>query len=74
GINECLPGCSDCAFQSFCGADPIHNHTTQGDLYGYRPTNTFCQKNMEIIRYLIELMDSDNKIIKIFESWVKQRD
>ncbi len=73
GINESLVGCSDCAFQSYCGADPIHNHATQGDMLGYRPTSTFCNKNMEIIRYLIELMDSDKRIAKIFESWVKQR-
>lgn len=73
GINESLPGCSDCAFQAYCGADPIHYHATQGDMYGYRPTSTFCQKNMEIIRYLIELMDKDKTIAKIFESWVKSR-
>jgi His-Xaa-Ser system radical SAM maturase HxsB len=73
GINESYVGCSDCAFQSYCGADPIHNHATQGDLIGYRPTSTFCQKNMEIIRYLFELMDSDIRIKKIFESWVKKR-
>jgi His-Xaa-Ser system radical SAM maturase HxsB len=73
GINESLPGCADCAFQSYCGADPIHNHATQDDFYGYRPTNTFCQKNMEIIRYLIELMESDIRIARIFETWVKSR-
>jgi His-Xaa-Ser system radical SAM maturase HxsB len=73
GINESLPGCADCAFQSYCGADPIHNHATQGDMLGYRPTSTFCHKNMEIIRYLIELMDSDKRIAKIFETWIKPR-
>ena len=73
GVNESLPGCAECAFQSYCGADPIHNHATQRDMLGYRPTSTFCQKNMEIIRYLIELMDSDKRIAKIFEGWVKPR-
>ena len=69
--NEALTGCSECAFQQYCGADPVHNHATQGDMYGYRPNSDFCQKNMEIIRYLIELMESDNRIKKIFESWAK---
>ena len=73
GTNESLPGCSECAFQMYCGADPVHHHATQGDMIGYRPTSTFCQRNMEIIRYLIELMDSDKKIKTIFESWVKPR-
>lgn len=69
GINESLPGCSDCAFQNYCGADPVMNHTTQGDMIGYRPTSSFCQKNMEIIRYLIDLMDRDKKIERIFYNW-----
>lgn len=73
GINESLPGCSECAFQSYCGADPIHHHATQGDLYGFRPTSTFCDKNMEIIRYLFDLMDQDKRIAKIFERWVVRR-
>jgi His-Xaa-Ser system radical SAM maturase HxsB len=72
GVNESLPGCSDCAFQSYCGADPVHNYATQGDMVGYRPTNTFCHRNMEIIRYLIELMDNDSRVRLIFESWVKK--
>ena len=67
--NESLAGCSECAFQQYCGADPVHNHATQGDMYGHRPTSDFCQKNMEIIRYLIELMDGDEKIRLIFERW-----
>jgi His-Xaa-Ser system radical SAM maturase HxsB len=70
--NESLPGCSECAFQTYCGSDPVHNHATQGNIWGYRPTSTFCQKNMELIRYLIELMDSDKKVKKIFESWIRQ--
>ncbi|SEO00717.1 His-Xaa-Ser system radical SAM maturase HxsB [bacterium A37T11] len=69
-INESLPGCSECAFQPYCGADPVFNHATQGDIYGYRPTSAFCQKNMEIIRHLFLLMDSDKRIEKIFHSWV----
>ncbi len=69
--NEALTGCSECAFQQYCGADPVHNHATQGDMYGYRPNSDFCQKNMEIIRYLIELMESDIRIKRIFESWAK---
>lgn len=69
--NESLAGCSECAFQQYCGADPVHNHATQGNMYGYRPNSDFCNKNMEIIRYLIELMESDERIRKIFENWAR---
>lgn len=69
--NENLPGCSECAFQAYCGSDPVHNHATQNDIWGYRPTNTFCQKNMEVIRYLIELTESDTRVKDVFENWIK---
>jgi len=68
-INESLAGCSECAFQQYCGADPVHNHATQGDMYGFRPTSDFCKKNMEIIEYLMELLHSDDETRKILERW-----
>lgn len=68
-INESITGCSDCAFQTYCGADPVHNWAAQGDLYGYRPTSDFCIKNMEIFRYLIELIDNKD-VLPIFHSWI----
>ena len=68
--NETLAGCADCALQQYCGADPVHNWATQGDIYGFRPTSDFCEKNMEIIRYLFELMDSDPQVKRIFENWI----
>ena len=67
---EALPGCCDCAFQSFCGADPIFNHTTQGDIVGHRPTSAFCTKNMEIIKHLFGLIRSEDDFVKrLFMSW-----
>jgi His-Xaa-Ser system radical SAM maturase HxsB len=68
--NESLAGCSECAFQAYCGADPVHNHATQGFMYGHRPTSDFCHKNMETIRYLLELYDSDADVQKVFRSWL----
>src|SRR5205085_12143135 len=36
--SEVMPGCSECAFVPFCGADPVFHWATQGDLMGHRPT------------------------------------
>ncbi|SFO54872.1 His-Xaa-Ser system radical SAM maturase HxsB [Chitinophaga sp. YR627] len=69
-LNESLPGCSECAFQSYCGADPVFNYATQGDMYGFRPDNAFCQRNMELIQYIITLMEDDKQVEKIFRSWI----
>ena len=71
--NESLAGCSDCAFQAYCGADPVHNHATQGNMYGYRPTSTFCHRNMEVIRYIFERMHQDKKVEKIFRNWIARK-
>ena len=69
---ETLPGCSDCAFQSYCGADPVFHHATQGDIFGHRPTSNHCKKNMEIIQHLFEYIESgDEQILKIFLSWIR---
>lgn len=68
--NESLSGCSECAFQNYCGADPVFNYATQDNIFGHRPTSAFCQKNMEIIRYLFELMDNDKKVEQIFRNWI----
>ena len=70
--NECLPGCSDCAFQPYCGADPVRNLSEQGDMIGHRPSNEMCKKNKAIIHYLFELLttgDDDTK--RILWSWAK---
>lgn len=72
--NESLPGCSDCAFQSYCGADPVFNHATQGDIVGHRPTSDFCQRNMTIISHLLSLLETGGEDVRrILWSWVVPR-
>jgi His-Xaa-Ser system radical SAM maturase HxsB len=72
--NEALPGCADCAFQSYCGSDPVFHYATQGDLYGSRPTSAFCFKNMEILKHLFGLIASDDRdLMRIFFSWIRQQ-
>jgi His-Xaa-Ser system radical SAM maturase HxsB len=68
-VNECLAGCADCGFQAYCGSDPVRNHAQNGDIEGYRPSSTFCETNMEIIRFLLELIDSDPEAEAIFRRW-----
>jgi His-Xaa-Ser system radical SAM maturase HxsB len=68
--NESLAGCSNCAFQIYCGADPVHNYATQGEFYGKRYSNAFCSRNKEIFSYLFELIDKNPDVFKVFKSWV----
>lgn len=73
-VNESLAGCADCGFQSYCGADPVFHYASQGDFEGHRALSTFCKKNMEIIRYLFDLIDENGKeLLPIFYSWINNR-
>lgn len=67
---EGSPGCSDCAFLPYCGSDPVYHHATQGDKVGHKPTSRFCQKNMSIMRHLIQLMEDDAEARQVLESWI----
>jgi uncharacterized protein len=71
---ETLPGCASCAFQMYCGADPIRNYVETGDIVGHRPTSDFCKKNVGIIEYLFEkLRKNDDGVTDVFFSWVTKR-
>ena len=71
---ETMPLCSECAFQMYCGADPVRNHSVQGDLMGHRPTSEFHRINYQIIRHLLELIKkNDRDIMNVFWSWITNR-
>jgi His-Xaa-Ser system radical SAM maturase HxsB len=73
-VLESLPGCSDCAFQQYCGCDPLENYTTQGRTIGHRPTSEFHHRNRAIIEHLLRLYHgSDESARRIFWSWVQNR-
>jgi uncharacterized protein len=73
-IAECLPKCSDCAYRPFCGGDPINHYALQKDEIGHRPTSIFCNKNMGIIKYLLDLVeDADDELKDIFYSWIYRK-
>lgn len=70
--NEALAGCSDCPIKAYCGADPVRNHSTQGDMYGFRPSSFVCKKNKAIIEYLISLIiERGEEVMPIFRSWLR---
>jgi uncharacterized protein len=71
---ECLPQCSDCAFNVWCGADPVRNHATQGRLVAYKPTDDFCVKNKAIIGYLLDkAVNGDEHVQDALWSWITRR-
>lgn len=68
---EYIAGCSDCAFQQYCGADPVRNYTTQGDEYGNRPSSLFCKFHKKVFEYLFEMIDlRKDEVLQVFRSWI----
>jgi uncharacterized protein len=68
-MTECVPGCADCAYQPYCGADPVRHYRTQGDPVGFKPTSDFCQKHQRVFEHLIGLLEDDPQARRVLTSW-----
>jgi uncharacterized protein len=67
---ETMPGCSECAFAPYCGADPVFNWATQCDIVGYRPTSEFCKRQIGMFEYLFDLLrDGDPFMRRLLFAW-----
>ena len=64
-----VPMCADCAFEQYCGADPVYHHAMQGDFVGHKPTSDFCRRNMAIFRDLISRMEGNPETSRLFRQW-----
>ena len=70
---ETMPGCSDCAYAPYCGADPVFNWSTQGDIVGFRPTSAFCARQMGTFRLLFEgIRGNDAYVRRLFLAWAAE--
>lgn len=74
GDAELLPGCRDCAFVPYCGADPVFHVATQNDPVGHRPTSEFCHRHTGLFHILFEYLAQRNPdTMRIFLSWMRHR-
>jgi len=67
-----VPMCSDCAFEPYCGADPVYLHAIHKDVVGRKPESSFCHRNMTIFKHLIDLMRNDPEAKRIFMGWANR--
>lgn len=73
GVNDSLPGCCDCAFAPYCGADPVRRYQVTGSIYGRPGQDEYCAKNKGIISLLIKkLLNSDSETKAILMRWGMQ--
>ena len=66
------PMCHDCAFESYCGADPVYHYAMHGDFVGRKPESDFCRRNMETFRYLLLKMENDPFVKQLFIRWANR--
>ena len=66
------PMCHDCAFEPYCGADPVFHWALYKDHVGRKPESEFCRRNMAIFRHLITLMESDPFVKRLFLRWANR--
>lgn len=73
-VAEELPGCRDCAFVPYCGADPVHHAHMQGDPIGTRSESEFCGRHMGLFGLLFDrIAEGDPETLRTFASWAFQR-
>ena len=63
------PMCNDCAFEPYCGADPVYHYATSGDFVGRKPVSDFCRRNMAIFKLLLERYETDEHARSVFLAW-----
>jgi len=63
------PMCNDCAFEPWCGSDPVFHWGQHRDMVGRKPESEFCQRNMHIFRGLIHRMEADPFVRRLFIRW-----
>lgn len=66
---ECMPGCSECAFRTYCGVDVFRNYLETGSIANARPDSFFCKKQKGIFEYIFSKLE-DQDFLNIIHSWI----
>jgi His-Xaa-Ser system radical SAM maturase HxsB len=71
GLAETRPGCSECVFVPYCGADPVHMKATLGDPFAEPMKSSHCTRHMGLFRILFRhLAEADPSTMRTFLAWV----
>jgi uncharacterized protein len=68
-LTQCAPECSDCVFESHCGADPVYHHATQRDPVGIKPLSEFCARQKGVMSLLLDILDNEPENALILRRW-----
>jgi uncharacterized protein len=65
------PMCATCAFEPYCGADPVFHHATAGDFTGHKALSAFCQRNTGLFTLLLRRMRDDPYTRDLLRRWAQ---
>jgi uncharacterized protein len=65
------PMCATCAFEPYCGADPVFHHATMGDFTGHKALSAFCRRNMGVFILLLRKMRDDPYFRDLMRRWAQ---
>jgi sulfatase maturation enzyme AslB (radical SAM superfamily) len=68
-LTQCAPECSDCVFESHCGADPAYHYATQKDAVGIKPLSEFCARQKGIMSRLVHILHNEPENAAILRQW-----
>jgi His-Xaa-Ser system radical SAM maturase HxsB len=72
---DAQPDCVNCTYQAYCGVCPVHNHRTQGSIFGRMRESTLCAVHKGIQDYLFEkIAGHDKDVLDILQRWTTVRD
>jgi His-Xaa-Ser system radical SAM maturase HxsB len=72
---DAVPGCSDCAYNPYCGVCPIYNYVAQGDLFGKMPGSDWCRISMGICDHLFgRLAREGDELKNLLLRWTHEKD
>ena len=66
------PMCESCAFEPYCGADPVFHHATTGDFVGHKATSAFCRRNMGVFKAILRRARDDKFARDLFWRWAQR--
>jgi radical SAM protein with 4Fe4S-binding SPASM domain len=72
---DAQPDCVNCAYNPYCGVCPVHNHKTQGSIFGRMRESTLCAVHKGIQDYLFEKIgENDPQVMETFRRWTTVRE
>jgi His-Xaa-Ser system radical SAM maturase HxsB len=72
---DAQPDCVNCTYQPYCGVCPVHNHKTQGSIFGRMRESSLGAVHKGIQDYLFERIGTGGPdVMSVFQRWTTVRE